>query len=131
MALALCLTRGAASLVLATSQFTLGWTHSIEKTRWEEDWRVTPAGLVISEARISGSAAGMEPPEGAVLRDGVWHYVPRLPPLPAVTLAASDFTADHELCLPGRCQPLQAWIAGSEPVSLRACEAHDGAGPLR
>lgn len=122
MALALCLARGAASLVLATSQFTLAWTHSIEKTRWEEDWRVTPAGLLVVEARISGSAAGMEPPEGAVLRGGVWHYHPTLPPQPSVTLAASGFTADHELCLPGRCRPLHEWIAGDAPVRLSTCE---------
>ncbi len=121
MALALCLARGAASLVLAASQFTLGWTHSIEKTRWEEDWRVTPAGLLVVEARITGSAAGMEPPEGAVLRDGVWHYRPTLPAQPEVVLAASDFTADHELCVAGRCRPLHAWIAGHGPVRLAAC----------
>lgn len=122
MALMLCLFRGAASLVLATQQFTLGWTHSIEKTRWEEDWRITPKGLQVFEARIAGSAAGMEPPVGAMLRDGIWHYPPGLPPQSEVVLSASEFTADHELCVSGTCRPLHAWIAGTGPVRLQGCE---------
>ena len=31
--------------VLAAATFTLSWTHSVEKTRWEETWRIAPAGL--------------------------------------------------------------------------------------
>jgi len=123
MALALCLARAAASVAIATTQFGLQWTHSIEKTRWEEDWRVAPAGLLIEEARIHGSGAGMEPPEGAQLRDGVWHYRPALPPLPALVLAASEFTPDHTLCAQGRCRPLAEWIPGTGPVRLAPCAA--------
>lgn len=123
MPLALCLARAGATAVVAASQFSLSWTHSIEKIRWEELWRVTPAGLVVEEARIQGHGAGMEPPEGAVLRDGVWHYHPQVPPQPEVVLAASDFTADHTLCAEGRCQPLHQWIAGDGPVHLSRCEA--------
>jgi hypothetical protein len=124
MALGLCLVRAAVTVAVAGTHFTLGWMHSIEKTSWEEDWRVTPAGLVIDEARIHGSGAGMEPPDDAVLRDGVWHYKPKLPPLPSLVLAASGFTPDHTLCAAGRCQPLQRWIAGDAPVRLEPCEVH-------
>jgi hypothetical protein len=53
-----------------------GWTHSIEKIRWEEDWRIEDGALHLVEARIRGSGAGMEPPAGAVLKNGVWHYRP-------------------------------------------------------
>ncbi len=120
--LGLCLARGAATVAIATSQFTLAWTHSIEKVRWEEHWRVTPAGLVVDEALIHGSGAGMEPPEGAVLKDGVWHYRPRLPPQPSVVLAASGFTPDHTLCVGTDCRPLGRWIAGHAPVRFRPCE---------
>lgn len=121
--LGVCLLRGAVSVALATSHFTLAWTHSIEKTRWEEVWRVTPAGLVIDDASILTSGAGMEPPEGARWSNGAWHYRPTLPPLPSVTLAASEFTADHTLCALGRCQPLHEWVPGQAPVRIEPCEA--------
>ena len=67
-------------MTLAVAAFTLSWTHSVEKTRWEEDWAITPAGLQIVEARVKGSGAGMDPADGAVLRDGWWVYAPSLPP---------------------------------------------------
>ena len=40
---------------LLLTDFTLAWTHSIEKIRWEEDYRVTPSGLLLGEARVKGS----------------------------------------------------------------------------
>ena len=120
-ALALCLARAGASVVIATAQFSLSWTHSIEKIRWDESWQVTPAGLVVTQATIRGSGAGMEPPADAVWRDGAWWYRPTLPPQPQVTLAASDYTADHTLCALGRCAPMHEWIVGSGPVTMRAC----------
>ena len=46
----LCL--GLAGVVWAqvpTADFTLAWTHTIEKIRWEEDYRVTPDGLLLGE----------------------------------------------------------------------------------
>jgi hypothetical protein len=74
--MSLCLAAGAVSAVLAVEAFTLGWIHSIEKIRWEEDWRIEGHALVITEARIRGTGAGMEPPAGSVLKDGVWRYRP-------------------------------------------------------
>ena len=58
------------------------------------------------EARVKGSGAGMEVPEGAVLRDGWWHYRPtgKLPG--KVTLTRSSYTKDYELCWEDRCRPL-------------------------
>jgi hypothetical protein len=61
--MSLCLAAGAAGAVLAVNGFTLAWMHSIEKIRWEEDWRIVGRELVITEARIRGTGAGMEPPE--------------------------------------------------------------------
>ncbi len=49
----LCL--GLAGVVWAqvpTDDFTLAWNHTIEKIRWEEDYRVTPDGLLLGEARV-------------------------------------------------------------------------------
>jgi hypothetical protein len=58
----LCLAAGAVAASLAIDSFTLSWIHSIEKIRWEEDWRIEAGALVVTEARIRGSGAGMEPP---------------------------------------------------------------------
>ena len=46
----LCLTASAVAAVLAVESFTLAWTHSIEKIRWEEDWRIEAGQLRIVEA---------------------------------------------------------------------------------
>jgi hypothetical protein len=100
---------GAAALRLAAAGFTLGWTHSVEHLRWEEDWRVTPAGLVLVEARIRGSGAGMDPPADARLDDGWWVYTPALPPQPELLLAASGATGSGwTLCADGSCHELGA-----------------------
>ena len=71
---ALCLASGGLLSSLAATLFTLQWTHSVERIAWQEDWRIDGDALVLVEARIRGSGAGMDPPDGAVLRDGVWHY---------------------------------------------------------
>lgn len=120
----LCLTAGAVTAALAVESFTLAWMHSIEKLRWEEDWRIEGKALVIDEARIRGTGAGMEPPDGAVLKDGAWHYRPRIPPQRQVRLAHSPYTADYEICIAGRCRPLAEHLPGAEnPVTvvLEAC----------
>lgn len=109
--------------------FTLAWTHSIEKIRWEEDYRVLPtadgARLQLTEARIRGSGAGMEPPADAVLTaDGVWHYRPPLAPLERLHLARSDYVADYQLCWDGQCHPLAALAgppAAAPLVDVFAC----------
>ena len=119
----LCLSAGAVAAVLAVESFTLAWTHSIEKIRWEEDWRLSAGRLHPVEARIRGAGAGMEPPAGAVLENGVWRYRPALAPLERLRLAHSTFAQGYELCLEGRCRPL-AELAGraeNEPVELFAC----------
>jgi hypothetical protein len=106
----LCLAAGLLTVSLPVTEFTLAWTHSIEKIRWEEDWRIEGAQLRIVAARIRGTGAGMEPPPGAVLRDGVWHYRPAVAALDKLTLANSRYTADYELCSAGVCRPLASYL---------------------
>jgi hypothetical protein len=141
---------GGASVFIPTERFTLAWTHSIEKQRWEEDYAVltlpargaqgsgagadsaaagassgaqAPARggaadsgslrLLPLAARIRGSGAGMEPPEGAQLRAGWYHYRPATPPLAELLLARSRFAADYDWCEDGavpRCRPLAALL---------------------
>ncbi|MBL8472470.1 MAG: DUF1850 domain-containing protein [Rhodocyclaceae bacterium] len=108
----ICLAAGAVASVLALQTFTLAWTHSIEKIRWEEDWRVEHGALVALAARIRGNGAGMETPPGAQWRDGVWHYRPALAPQPALHLTHSPYAGGYEICADGRCAPLAALLPG-------------------
>ncbi|MEP0507358.1 MAG: DUF1850 domain-containing protein, partial [Aurantimonas coralicida] len=68
----ICIAAGAKALTLAATAFSLSWTHSVEKTRWEERWLAGQQGLTVVEGRVEGSGAGMEPPPDAVLRDGAY-----------------------------------------------------------
>ncbi|MBW7902376.1 MAG: DUF1850 domain-containing protein [Rhodocyclaceae bacterium] len=118
-----------AGVTLPAATATLAWTHSIEKIRWEEDWRAVETGdggvLVLEEARVRGHGAGMEPPAGAVLDRGVWRYRPALPPQAAVRLAHSPYAAPYVLCAAGECRSLEDWLPGGMPehavVELRPC----------
>jgi hypothetical protein len=120
----ICLAAGALVAVLPVSQFTLAWTHSIEKIRWEEDYRVVGTRLVLEEARIRGSGAGMEPPAGARLENGVWHYKPALPALEKLRITQSPYAAGYEICAEGACRRLATVMPGLPPigvVELRPC----------
>ena len=119
----LCIASAGLSAFVPISEFTLGWMHSIERVRWEEDWRIhsTDQGLQLHlhGARILGSAAGMEPPDGAILIDGAWHYSLDLQ-LPELVLTHSRFTSGYDLCHNGRCQALIASLSGLETLPLNA-----------
>jgi hypothetical protein len=116
---------------VATQQFTLSWTHSIEKVRWEEDYLVLKgpgAGaapeLRAVSARVRGSGAGMEPPPDAVLRDGWYSYTPAQRSPAALPLSRSEFVPDYELCMNGLCRPLSHWLVSDGGVTrLSACRA--------
>jgi hypothetical protein len=118
----LCLAAGAVTAALAVESFSLAWTHSIEKLRWEEDWRIEKRMLLITEARIRGTGAGMEPPTDAVLKDGAWHYKPSAR-LTQLRLAHSPYTTGYELCIEGTCRPLAGYLPGAENLSTIVLEA--------
>jgi hypothetical protein len=126
MTVGICLAAGALAASLPLSSFTLAWTHSIEKIRWEEDYRVVAGRLVLEEARIKGTGAGMEPPPGARLENGVWRYKPELPPLEYLRITQSPYAAGYEICADGACKPLTAVVPGLpaiEVVEVRPCAA--------
>ena len=118
----LCIAEGGLVLALAVENFTLHWTHSVTRGIWWERWELSADGLRPVEARITGSGAGMEPPEGAILINGAWSYIPDLPPQHQVLLAASGATAGGwTLCATGICHdlgtdpgpPVRLWQAAS------------------
>jgi hypothetical protein len=121
---AICLlVAGALRATLPAESFTLSWQHSIEHTRWEEDYRVRGDALVLTESRVEGFGAGMEPAPGAKLVDGMWRWRPDLPPLPALRLTSSPYAGDYTICWPGQCRGLRALVrsSGIEVVSVTPC----------
>lgn len=114
----LCLATATSLLQFAVPSFTLAWNHSIEHVRWEEDYRLAGDRLELTEARVKGSAAGMEPPPDARLAGGWWHYAPRQRWHAELRLTRSPYTADYEICLSGRCRSLALVAPQAEGVTL-------------
>lgn len=120
--------QGSPVVFVPVTEFTLAWTHSIEKVRWEEDYAVRLGAVhgqpVVHavQARVRGSAAGMEPPPDAVLRQGWYHYTPAIPNPTELRLTRSEFTPDYEVCVQGRCRPMAAWMPSDDGITLlKAC----------
>lgn len=115
-----CLAIAGKQVLLAGAAFTLAWTHSVEKTGWQERWTVTPDGLVLREARVRGSGAGMDPGEGARLEGEWWVWNPDGPLVPKLVLAASGATGDGwRFCHDGHCRTIGRQ-AGA-PVEIAPC----------
>ena len=123
--MSLCVASAGVVKTLALAAFTLAWTHSIEKVEWQEDWRVTPQGLELVQARVKGSGAGMEPPPEARLRGGWFEWSPHRAPQRDLILGNSGLAGEWRLCSDGTCRTLSEIVGhklGAEPTTLIACE---------
>ena len=123
--LSLCLASAGAIKTLALAAFTLVWTHSIEKVDWQEDWRVTPLGLELTQARVKGSGAGMEPPSDARLIDGWFQWVPQRAAMPEVVLGNSGAAGEWRLCVDGNCRTLSEIFGhsiGADVTTMSRCD---------
>jgi hypothetical protein len=117
--MSICLMVGAALLALPIPDFTLRWTHSVEKIDWVEHWRITDQTLTLTLVKIKGSGAGMEPADDAKLENGWWVWSPNTT-APKLTLAASGATgAGWHFCTDTACQDLGT-EAGS-PITIKPC----------
>jgi hypothetical protein len=116
-----CLMAGALTVALSASgQFSLEWTHSVEKEGWREVWAVEEGRMRLVEAAVKGSGAGMEPgPEGRFV-DGWWVWAPHSPPVPELILAASGETPSGWLLCGAECVTLG--VEPGAPIHLRPCE---------
>lgn len=118
--MAVCIATVGGVMKIAATSFVLSWTHSVEKVPWHEVWNVTPQGLVLSEARIKGSGAGMDPPADAVLKNGWFTYHPNIPPRPEIVLAASGMTSGGwSFCADGSCMELGT--TEEQPIHIHPC----------
>lgn len=121
---------GQQAVFVPGDRFTLAWTHSIERQRWEEDYEVRqgmqPGTAVLHAvaARIRGSAAGMEPPTDAKLINGWYQYTPTQATPDRLVLSRSAFVPDYERCDPMQgCRPLSHWLPSDGGVTeLTACQ---------
>lgn len=131
--LGLCLALAATSaapVFVPAERFTLAWTHSIEKVRWEEDYAVTATPtprLQALAARVRGSAAGMEPPDDARWVNGWYTYTPALRYPDVLRLTRSVFSADYDLCVNGLCQPMSDSLASDGGITLLSACSSDAA----
>ena len=124
MSTGVCIIAGAKAMSFAISLFSLTWTHSVQKTEWQEEWALTPAGLQLTVARVKGSGAGMEPGDGAVLKNGWWEWQPKNPPVSELRLAASGATGGGwKLCHDGGCVELGS-EAGDGVVIAQCSDRH-------
>ena len=123
--LSLCLASAGVVKALSLMAFTLVWAHSIEKVDWQEDWRVTPAGLQLVQARVKGSGAGMEPPPEARLVDGWFQWRPARAAMPEVVLGNSGAAGEWRLCSGGKCRTLSEIFGhpiGVNTTTMSACD---------
>ena len=116
---------------IPVQQFTLAWVHTIEKVRWEEDYAVEvvadDAVLKAVAARVRGSAAGMEPPPDAQLKNGWYEYKPQISQPKVLRLTRSGFAADYEFCSAGLCRPMSDFLPSDGGITLlTACRINKG-----
>lgn len=108
---------------LPAPEFTLAWNHSVQKTRWEEHYRLDRGALVLVEARVQGSGAGMEPPSGARFEHGTWIWRPDTRHA-ELRLMQSAFAGDYSICNSGHCTGMSDLTGPTDDgtiVTVRAC----------
>lgn len=122
--MSLCFLTAGGVKALALAVFTLAWTHSIEKVEWQEDWRVTPHGLELVQARVKGSGAGMEPPPEARLVGGWFQWQPKRAPMQEVVLGNSGTAGEWRVCHDGQCRTLSQIVGhpvGANVTKMKVC----------
>lgn len=111
---------GVVRATLPGPEFTLAWTHSVQKTRWEERYRVEGSALRLVEARVEGSGAGMEPAPDARRDGNAWVWSPDLA-LSTLDLAASTHGGGYAICSGEACRDLPLDAGATAPHTVAPC----------
>ena len=123
--MSICIAVALSSAILARlpDRVTLAWEHTVEKVRWEEDYVATGDMLVLAQARLRGTGAGMEMPPDAELVDGTWRYRPELPALPGIYLRNLQLPLGYDVCWDGHCTRLRALVGPRDDLlTLSSCQ---------
>ena len=119
--MSLCILSGAKLTTVAASLFTLSWTHSVEKIEWHEKWGLMNSHLKMIEARMQGSGAGMDPPEGSIFSDGWWIYSPKEFKIKELLLSTSNTQIENwKICYNGTCKILKK--NQEKPIKIFPCK---------
>ena len=119
--MSICILSGLKLSTFAISFFTLSWTHSVEKIEWQEDWIINQNQLEIVEARVQGSGAGMEVPEGSNFVNGWWIYKPKNIKTNELLLATSNTNIQNwKICYDNSCSVLKN--NEEQPIKIYPCE---------
>ena len=119
----LCILVAAKTNVFLACLFTLSWTHSVEKIECQEDWKIVNSQLEIIEARIQGSGAGMDPPEGSKFKGGWWVYKPNKLSVKELLLSTSNTNLENwKICFNGNCQVLKK--NNENPIKIYPCKSN-------
>ncbi|WAP70490.1 DUF1850 domain-containing protein [Jiella pelagia] len=121
----ICILSAGKAIAIAATAFTLSWTHSVEKTRWQEHWIAGPGGLTVTQGRIEGSGAGMEPPENARLEGGAYVYDLDRAPVPELVLAASGATGGGWRLCASETPCLDLGRDNGPPIVIRWCPSQN------
>jgi hypothetical protein len=114
----LCIAAAGAAIHVAAASFSLSWTHTVEKTLWQEDWLIEGDRLLLTRASVQGSGAGMEPPAEARLDHGSYVWEP-MTERSEIVLRRDPHAGDWRLCAAGRCDTLGNWLGrDADPVTL-------------
>ena len=110
---------------LPSDALTLVWKHSVEKTRWTEHYQREADHVVLTEATVEGTGAGMDPPADALFDGKVWRYHPMLPAMKRIVLTRSTYTPDYTVCWNNSCQSLTTLVGPlrqeGETIELFPC----------
>ena len=121
MAIGLCLSAVGVWVALG-AHVTLSWTHSIQKSPRLETYDAQYGQMVLTEARISDTGAGMEPPDNATFDGHVWIYHPNRG-VSEVRLQHSPYVTPYTVCTDTGCKPLPDWLPlqATDTAVLKTC----------
>ena len=119
--MSLCLAAAGIAVAIAASTFTLSWTHTVEKTLWEEEWRVQADRLVLDGGPYRRALApAWSRRREARLVDGGLRLAAEPDAQPDDRAASrTRMPATGRLCAAGRCDTLGDWLGvDADPVTL-------------
>jgi hypothetical protein len=122
--LSLCLAAGAVAASLAIDSFTLAGSIPSRKSAGRKTGASRLVRWCLPKRASAAAAPAWSRPPVRVLKNGVWHYRPALPPQAVLRLAHSPHAGGYTLCTASVCAPLADHLPGIDntaTIELREC----------